>query len=214
MEKNTWKRIEGKNGRKRRKISWKRRNCCGWADGWRNIEGSSIGCPNASELFLDFLEWVLTKHQRCFTRANVICAKNLLSFEGILKILCYVWLINDQMLSKPLASFYAESLLKNSFTTPLGESLSPPLDLESLFGQDQWTITDDCALLFFLSLFVFLVALWVMILRFSLPFFIYINQVQSSSTLLSVNDSQSKILETWCEWLVKLVSAGAVVVNQ
>ena len=60
-----------------------------------------------------------------------------------------------QMLSDPLASFYAESLLKNSFTTPLGESLSPPLDLESLFGQDQWTITDDCALLFFLSLLVF-----------------------------------------------------------
>ena len=50
----------------------------------------AIGCPNASELFLDFLEWVLTKHQRSLTRANVICAKNLLSFEGILKILCYV----------------------------------------------------------------------------------------------------------------------------
>ena len=130
--------MEEKNGRKRRKISLKRKNCCRWADGWRNIESSSIGGPNASGLFLDFPEWVLTKHQRSLTRANVICAKNLLSFEGILKILCYVWLIDDQMLSKPLASFYAESLLKNSFTTPLGESLSPSLDLESLFMQDHY----------------------------------------------------------------------------
>ena len=150
-DKNPWERMEEKNGRKRGKISLKRKNCCRWADGWRNIESSSKGGPNASGLFLDFPEWVLTKHQRSLTRANVICAKNLLSFEGILKILCYVWLINDQMLSKPLASFYAESLLKNSFTTPLGESLSPSLDLESLFMQDHyWWL---CA--FILPLFLF-----------------------------------------------------------
>ena len=50
MEKNTWKRIDEKNGRKGRKISWKRKNCCGWADGWRYIKGSSIGGPNGSHI--------------------------------------------------------------------------------------------------------------------------------------------------------------------
>ena len=46
MEKNTWKRIDERNGGKRRNISWKRKNCCRWADGWRYIRGSSIRGPN------------------------------------------------------------------------------------------------------------------------------------------------------------------------
>ena len=51
---------------------------------------------------------------------------------------------------------------------------------------------------FILLLFIcFLLALWVMILHFSLPFFIF----QSSPTLLSVIDSQSKVLETWSMWM-------------
>lgn len=44
---------------------------------------------------------------------------------------------------------------ENSFTTSLGESLSPPLDLESLFGQDHyWWLCDFILPLFICFLFV------------------------------------------------------------
>ena len=127
-------------------------------------------------------------------------------FESVSKkSFLYIWLVM-QMLSDLLASFYAESLLKNSFTTPLGESLSPPLDLESLFGQDQWTITDDCALLFFLSLSVFYwhYEWWSCV---SLSHFSFIST--KSNHLLPSCQSMTHKARFWrhdqCEWLVKLL---------
>ena len=149
---------------------------------------------NASELFLDFPEWVLTKHQRCLTWANVICAKKWFSFECISNIFFNVWSVMIKCCPSRWLHYMQNHSWKTVLQHLLGKVYHPLWTLRAYLGR---TITDDCAILFFLSLFVFcLLALWVMILHFSLPFFIYINQVQSSSTLFSVNDAQSKVLET------------------